>query len=438
MIRKLVQLQQLRRNLTLSAPELRALQERKLRAVVEHAYANVPYYRDRFDSTGIRPGDIRSLDDLRHLPITSKADLRAAGRDAVLARGQDPKALVAAQTSGSTGEPFTVYMSRAEFGLRKMAQRRALLVNGWRPRDRMTALGPYRSSSYTLHQRLGLYRLHRIPLHLPVDRQIAELRASAPTILLTYPSVLTAVLERAGGRLADLCRPRMLVTGAECFDAALAERCFDGLPALKHVNVYGSVETGRIAWQCQAQTGLHVSADTLILEIRPLEGAILDPEMALGETVITMLNSRSMPLIRYRLGDLARLLATPCSCGLHFPLMSAPVGRASDVIRLPSGRAVSPLALSTGIRTFPGIQRFQIVQRARDHLQIDLMAPGGLSEPDRLALARLLQTRLGEPVRLNLRLVDRFETSGIKTRDFLPEPSPVEAAPAAPPGNDNG
>jgi phenylacetate-coenzyme A ligase PaaK-like adenylate-forming protein len=117
------------------------------------------------------------------VPPTTKADLRAAGLDAILAHGSDRRALESAFTSGTTGEPFETCLSKAEFGLRKMHQLRPLLVNGLRPRDRIAALGPFRSMSHTLHQRLGLHRLRRIPMSLPVEEQIAELRAFEPTVL---------------------------------------------------------------------------------------------------------------------------------------------------------------------------------------------------------------------------------------------------------------
>ena len=286
MIRKLIQLHRLRRNLRLRPAGLRLLQEQKLRALIRHAYQNVPYYRERFDQAGVTPDDVRSPADLRHLPTTTKAELRAAGLGAILARGSDPRTLQNPCTSGTTGEPFHTYLSKAEFGLRKMHQLRPLLAHGLRPRDRIAALGPYRSISYTLHQRLGLHRLRRIPLARPVEEQIAELRAFEPTILWAYPSMLTIVLEQAGCRLADLCRPRILITSAEACEPALLERCLDGLPGLRHLNFYGSIEAGRIAWQCPARHGLHVNIDALVLEIDPLQGHVAD---GLGETLITAL-----------------------------------------------------------------------------------------------------------------------------------------------------
>jgi phenylacetate-CoA ligase len=186
-----------------SADALEALQVRKLRALLEHAADRVPYYRRLLGAAGIEPACVTSLDDLHRIPITTKAALRAAGLAATLARGVEAARCVRYPTSGSTGEPLVVHVSRRENTLRHLVQFRSLLGVGLRPRDRLALLGAYRAVPTRVHHRLGLFRRQLIPASLPIEEQIARLERFQPTVLWAYPTVLRALLERIGYRRAS-------------------------------------------------------------------------------------------------------------------------------------------------------------------------------------------------------------------------------------------
>jgi phenylacetate-CoA ligase len=114
MIHEVLELRRMFRNRKLPPQELEALRERKLRAVIRNAYEHVPYYRSRFRSAGISPDDIRMVEDLRNLPISTKEEMRAAGPENTIADWGDPSSLITERTSGITGKPFTVYRTAAE------------------------------------------------------------------------------------------------------------------------------------------------------------------------------------------------------------------------------------------------------------------------------------------------------------------------------------
>ncbi|MGB5296423.1 MAG: hypothetical protein WBP34_15895, partial [Thermoanaerobaculia bacterium] len=333
MLKDLVELRRQQADLRLSASALQALTDRRLRALVRHCYDRVPYYRLLLDEAGVDPDQIRSVADLERIPVSTKQDLRRASEASLLSRDVDLDQCGHEFTSGSTGEPFKVYLSEDEVRRRRMVQLRSVLAVGMKPWDRLAVLGPVRWRRPGLLHRLGIFQRVNIPPLISIEEQIDRIRAFRPSILWAYPGALHALLDRISGRLEEVCQPRMLITSAETPDRLL-QLAGEELPS-PLFNFYGSIEAGRIAWECPAHEGLHVNVDQAWLEIRPVQEATSEP--GLGEVIVTALNSRTMPFLRYRLGDLTRWLGQRCSCGLALPLIEAPRGRLYSPIQLPSG-----------------------------------------------------------------------------------------------------
>lgn len=373
---------------------LSELRERKLRALVDHAWHHVPFYRSRFEKAGIGPGSIRTLDDLGRIPLTSKDDLRAAGPEAVLARGTDPATCVPYLTSGTTGKSLVVLASPAEARARSLIELRGLWTTGLlRPRERIAVLGPVHWGPRHFYQRLGVFRRDYISPQVPVEEQIARLERLRPDVLWAYPSVLMAIVERLEGRLSAAVRPRALVTSAEGITAELAAAVRSDLD-IQWFNFYGAAETGRIAWECRAHAGLHVNADRLLLELSRAPGKP-------ARTVVTVLDSRTMPILRYDLGDDTDPIDGDCPCGLPFPRIEAPRGRIPGLLRLPGARSISSWALRSIVRDHPGVDQYQMRQKALDHVVVHLVLERSAPDPAG-ALKRRLRPHLGPSVRLDV------------------------------------
>ena len=169
MIREALELRRVFKTRKLPRNELETLRNQKLRAVVRNAYDHVPYYRSLFRSAGISPEDIRTLADLRHVPVTTKEDLRAAGFDNITAGWVDPSSLITMPTSGSTGKPFEVHRSPAEWRTARALNMAALMTCGFGPRDRLAILGPDWTVARRLYHRLGLFKSEVIPLPVTAD-----------------------------------------------------------------------------------------------------------------------------------------------------------------------------------------------------------------------------------------------------------------------------
>jgi phenylacetate-CoA ligase len=406
--------------------EIAAIQLRKLQTIVEHAYGQVPYYRSLFDSVGLKPADIRSVEDLKHVPVTTRDDLQQAGKENLLARNVNRSDCISAITSGSTGKPLTAWYSMADMKTYRMIGFRALLSTGFRPWDRLALVGITRSQKVKLYQRLGIFRSIFIQPLLPLSEQCELIRKMNPTVLWFYPTALRALLHFTDGRLADLVRPRIMISGAEMLDDQLRMRVEKELGS-KIYNFYGAIETGRIASECKVHEGLHINMDYIVLECLNnvgMSGATLSnagpaKQGQPGVAVVTTLENFTMPLIRYRLGDLYTFLDGSCSCGSNFQRISPPHGKDESLIRLPGGGVLIPQGAFTLLRQFRDLHQFRLIQESLDHIVLLLV---WLRPPQKGDLAKIraqLNEFLGEPVQLDIQCVDEIPEEKLKFRTFI-------------------
>jgi phenylacetate-CoA ligase len=416
MIGEALELRRLMNNRRLSPTELEAVRDRKLQAMIRHAYENVPYYRSLFQSVGLLPEDIRTVKDLQHIPITTKDDLRAAGVERITAKGIDLAACQVVHTSGTTGKPFAIHLTRRDLRARKLIEFRALLSIGFRPQDRLAVLGPAQPNAMRFHQRLGFYRSVNIPPTLSLDDQIDLLKLSRPTILWAYPTVLKALLCKVNYHLDTVVCPRMIITSAEVCDDMLKAR-IQGNLKIEMLNFYAANEVGRIAAECLAHEGLHVTEDHVILECvnsrHPAEPGVS------GEAVVTSLNALAQPFIRYRLGDVYKFTEKPCSCGSPFPLISPPLGRLDDAVKLPSGKIVSLWPFTFLLRKLNRLEQYRIIQESAEHLVVELAFRGDPNDDALVQLRSRFMEHLGEPVRVDIQCVDGIRDETPKFRSFI-------------------
>jgi phenylacetate-CoA ligase len=409
-------LRKLRRNLELPAGELRTLQESKLRLLVEHAYRKVPYYRSLFDDAGLSPADIRSLDDLPRIPVSTREALqseevgRRADQTLDFAQCREMK------TSGSSGKPLTVIVTPGEARTRRMVQFRTLLAVGLRWHDRLVQLGFPVIRRAGLHERLGFFRTERIHRTIPPGKQYQRIREVNPSVLWAYPSTLHAVCNHAGRPMNEWMQPRVVITSAEMLPLGLAQR-IDNELGTERFNFYGCIEVGRIAYECSAHQGLHVNADQVILEC-VCDGQPVPPGKP-GSVVVTALNAFGSPLIRYELGDIGRLLAEPCSCGSPFPLMGPPEGRTYELLVMPSGRTFTPFVVNYWVSEASPGSHFRIIQHRPDHLEVLFVNKEEDGNSVSARLREKFERELKEPVQVDIRQVDSIPNYGLKFRAFV-------------------
>jgi len=366
-----VQLQYLRefeRTQYLPADSLRALQLRRLQSVIDHAYRRCPFYRERLDSAGLIPSDIRTLADLEALPPLEKAEIQQH-RDRMLAQGWPAEDLVPNQTGGSTGTPVSFFLTRERAQSRYAATLRHNRWAGWDLGHKVALLwGAPRDVPRRGWRRFLRNRVLERQLFLDtgsvteakLDGFHLALKRFRPRVILAYArsAVMFARYLRSRGLTAY--QPHSIVTSAEVLEAAdrsLLEDVF-GCPVF---NRYGSREVSVIASECERHQGLHTMAEGLIVEVVGREGPAAPGEM--GSILVTDLLNPAMPLIRYRIGDLGAWETGTCDCGRELPRLKQVAGRVTDFVVGCDGRLVSGVFLATYlVAQRPSLGQVQILQ----------------------------------------------------------------------------
>ena len=377
---------------------LSRLQDHRLRRLVSHAYHNVPYYRDLFDSAGISPADIRTTEDLPRIPLTSKEDLAGLPVSEKTARGTDPQTCVTRLTSGSSGAPFCTWLTAEDILQRTLVDLRAMRAGGIGLTDKLLIIKDLKDESRKTQwfQRAGILR--REYIDLLTDREaILERLLRNDFDVLGGPTAEISILAEeilASGRSRP--RPRAVIVGAEILDSKrrdLIRKAFGVAP----VDFYGATEVGHIAWQCPQRSGYHINADILAVEI------------VSGEVVVTHLGQRTMPFIRYRLGDMASLSAKPCPCGCGLPMLKEISGRIADCIQLPSGNKISPYTLTCSIEDIEGLKSYQITQKTPNEIEVTYVAPPARSRAVSSQIRKRLAGLVGGEISVSTRRTDRIQ-----------------------------
>jgi phenylacetate-CoA ligase len=394
----LIEWRRAERNRRLDPEQVRSLQEHKLARLVDHAWRTVPYYRKLFDGIGLEPGDVRSLDDLTRIPVTTKAALLAAGEEARLSSAFAREKLRRYTTSGTTGQPFTVYREPATTRRQTGRYTRALVAAGYRPGAPMLIVGD-RARKKPVKQGWRLWR--RVYTQDSPESVLAAYHAHRPAIVygwVTPVRLLAELLRDAGGARHT---PRAVVTTAESVDPP-TRALIEGTFGCRVHEIYGSAELGTAAWQCRERDGFHVAEDAVVGEILP------DPQGGAGSLVATNLERMAMPFIRYATADLATWgESAPCPCGCRFRRIARIEGRQVDILRLPGGRSLSPFILAMTMSHTPGVRRYQIVQDAVDRVRVRMEGNIAGELGDRVAAA--LAAELGDGVAVAIESVPSLE-----------------------------
>ena len=414
----------------LPAEELAGRRRTRLRRVLVQA-TRTPYYAGLFRQAGIEPSACE-LRDLERLPPLDRGAITRLGLDSFLTRHPDD--LFAITTSGSTGTPFRFLRSKHEESDFSARWWRVYQAYGCSMRDAQinvaSARKPDRSGPVTRLRRLGLLpRVERIDSLLPPEQVLERVLQLAPPILTGYAGAIEALADHVLATAAQVRPPRaVFCTAMEVTDRCLelAERAFKA-PA---VDVYVANEFGVIAWSCPAHRNvLHVNDDALVVEVVGPDGESVPPG-TLGELLITSLRLTSMPLIRYRMGDMAALIADPCSCGRGLGLLTRVHGRTAHTIRRRNGALITtPMVTSLFGRAgaHEWVRGFQVREESGRRLRFLVNPRRRPSDAQRLALADSVQTAIGQEFQIAFEDVDRIPTAPSGKLQFL-VPLPAEQA----------
>ncbi len=322
---------------TMPREQIRALQEEKLKKQVKHVYEHVPYYRDLMDKKGVKPEDIKTLDDIQKLPFISKYDLRETYPYGMLA--VPLKDCVRIQsTSGTTGKRVIAYYTQHDVDLWEECCARAIAAAGGTPEDVVQVAYGYGLFTGGPGLNGGSHKLGSLTLPMSsgnTDRQIQFIQDLKATILCCTPSYAAYIGEamKEKGIKPEDNTLRAGIFGAEPWTEEM-RRDIEKSLGIKAYDIYGLTETSGpgVSFECEEQRGMHINEDHFYAEIIDPETGEVLPEGSEGELVFTSLDKEAFPLLRYRTRDLCVLTSEPCSCGRTFIRMKKPKGRSDDML----------------------------------------------------------------------------------------------------------
>jgi phenylacetate-CoA ligase len=395
--------------------ELAQLQLRRLRRLLQHASGHVGYYRELLQTAGITPEDIRTAEDLGRLPVLSRQALHDNLYFDLFADTHRARNIVKLTTSGATGEPLAVFADRLQLEMRWAHAMRGAEWAGYRfPARRLRwsrAVSPrsaVRDGLTAWRSRLRILPATALDDGL-ADRYADAVRRERPALLEGDAEAfnVVATLLRARGR--DARGAGALRTWGQTLTPAVRTFLEDvfGCPVFDE---YGAGELGPIAHECEAHAGYHVNAESYVVEVVRDGRPAADGE--LGEVLVTDLNGRSLPLVRYQLSDLAALTTGACPCGRSLPRLERIVGRPLTAVLATEDRCVPGSVFAEVFNEFPhAVMRYQILQEERDALTVQLVRRSRFTADTERAIRELLARVLGPGMRVTLDLVESLPGS---------------------------
>lgn len=342
---------------TLSRTEIEKLQLERLQKTVDHCMCS-PFYRKRFEENGLKPDDIKSLEDLSRIPFTTKQDLRCTYPFGMASVPLD-KCTRLHSSSGTTGNPTVILHTQKDLDQWANAVARCLWMVGLRPTDVFQNSSGYGMFTGGLGFQYGAERLGMLTVPAAAGntlRQLKFIKDFGTTALHAIPSYASRLFEVMAGQGIDPRRDtklRTLIIGAEPHSEETRRRIEDML-GVKAYNSFGMSEMcgPGVAFECQEQNGLHIWEDYYIVEIVNPDTLEPVPDGEIGELVLTTINREAMPLLRYRTRDLTRILPGDCPCGRHHKRLDRMQGRSDDMIIL-KGVNIFPIQIEKILMQFP-------------------------------------------------------------------------------------
>jgi len=421
---------------TMDREALQALQFERLRQTLRNAHDHVALHRERMDAAGIKPEDVRTLDDLQHIPFTFKADLRDHYPFGMFARPVPSLTRIHA-SSGTTGKATVVGYTRADINNWADLMARSLQAAGARPGDMVHNAYGYGLFTGGLGAHYGAERLGATVIPVSgggTERQIGLIMDLKPRILCATPSYTLAMAEVAEKMGIDLRQSALQVGvfGAEPWSQAMRSEIEERL-AIKALDIYGLSEImgPGVACECTAQAGLHGWEDHFLFEVLDPETQQPVQEGDAGELVITTLTKEALPMLRYRTRDITRVTTAPCECGRTHLRILRITGRSDDMLII-RGVNVYPSQIEAVLVGRPMIApHYQLVVERNgslDQVTIEVETHIGVSSESHPLIARevahYIKSIVGISTQVVIKLpgeIPRSQGKAVRVRDLRPK-----------------
>jgi len=407
-----------------SPEQIRELQDAKLRRLIAHVYENTPFYRQAMDERGLKPADIQTTDDLVKLPVVDKKTLTAYHDTTLRDHSIPRKRLIHATSSGSTAERLHYWTTKSQKAKKWAGLFRWWEMAGYEFGDSYVTfqLAPNQGfKGWPLAGELEwlLLRHHWLSAQEMTDQVLADyvqnLRDWRPRLFRSYASTVYYLARSMNEAGLTVPIPSILTTGEALTDhmRQTIEQAF--APGRVH-NEYGG-DGMQIAAECERREGLHISAETYVVEI--IKDGQRQPDGELGEVVLTNLEATATPFIRYNIHDVAAMINEPCACGRGLPRLSHLEGRLTDMFVTADGHWLTVHQFTAFFAKMPSVKAFQVIQKKVDFILIRLVADETFSEADHQRIIETFRRYMGPNNHFELDFVDEIPTTPAGKRRFF-------------------
>ncbi len=400
--------------------ELKNLQVKRMKALLEYAYGNVAFYHEAFKKNGFHPTDFTKVEDLAKVPVMHRTVL-SGQRDDLLPADVDEAKLVSWETTGTTASPKKIYRGKTDVGEGTAAQLRGYSWAGYRAGDKLAlidSIAPERLASRLYRIRQFLRRTALLNIRTLSEATmlsfLKEMVRFKPDYIEGYTAPTNILAVFLLDHPAFKIRPEAVFTRGQTMLPHYRRTIEDAFDC-KVYDMYGSVEVSHVAAQCGCHEGMHVTEENVIVE-SVNESEAVSPEEE-GKLLVTNLHSYSMPFIRYEIGDRGVILPDQCSCGRELALLK-PLGRTYEYFVHSDGSFSVFRDLNMVFEDVP-IKDFQIVQQTPDEIVIRLVRKAGYSEEHSEFVLRNVARRVSDVARIRIEFVDDLILSGSRKMDHV-------------------
>lgn len=400
-----------------SMDELTAIQNRRVQAMIAHAYDTVPYYREVMDAAGWRARDFQTAADLTRLPVVSSAQV-AAAPERFLSRRYATRRGVRLQSSATSGQPKQIHHDAASvfFSMAYGHRERVVLAHftgrtfGYREliMFRPTGIQSQLRRFYEAHSWVPRSMDFKRSVFAPdasFQSAVAHINAFKPDVIRAYGSHVGPLFRWAWERGVPLFRPKVVVYGGDSMpdaDRVLIESQV-GVPVLSS---YSATEALRLAFQCERRAGFHIDVDQAAVWARGADGKPVAPG-GRGDIILSNLINRATVLLNYKLGDVVTLGRAACACGRTLPTIERVDGRCDDLVALPDGQILHSRTILRSLFEAPGLVQIQVIQQELRRFRLRAVCAAGTDwDAMRSRLTTGMRATLGDDVAVEVEQVD--------------------------------
>ena len=411
----LYNLSKLMRSQWWSYEDLKELQDKKLRAIINFSYHNIPLYHTKFKNANIMPDDIKTTEDLVKIPYLTKDEIQQNFPKNIVSPNVDLQKCWAPHTSGSTGKPLTTIYDKKAEDFEKACAMRPNISCGQKPFDKwvvITSPGNIERKNITKKwfQKFGIYSQECISLFEDIKKQISMLEKLNPDILDGVSSSLYLIAKEIKAQNIDKIKPKIIYGTSDLLTKYIRETIntvFD----VEMYDQFGSIEMGRTAWECPSHCGYHIDMESVVMEFIKKGEPVVSGER--GEIVYTNLYNYAMPFIRFKIEDVGIPTDEKCNCGRGLPLMKIIEGRKDDFTIVPDGRIFSPTIWIVLLMHY-NLDQFKVIQEKIDEIKIQIVPKESFTLETIDELKKRVNAVLGNEVKIKVEIVDKIpkEKSG--------------------------